>query len=228
MIILSLLPLLRANIVTHHGLSQTLHFSEMVFLVVFGDKEVSRIPKRYIGICGSWPVRASKSHVTTRVFSVTEYKKCTQTSKIIPYRWFRYTLLVPTVARVHFLHLKPLVCIPISTGSTWDIGTKNWCVIPQGFGSRMCTLTIPTICTINTVTKVVSRIKQWRDSCANNGPILKIISKHKFCHKNTRFAWAGGTVFPVVLLCQFFVLAGNRFWCYILMYLEYNTVVVLC
>ncbi len=35
--------------------------------------------------------------------------------------------------------------------------------------------------------------------------------------------------FPVVLLCQFFVLAGNRFWFYILlMYLEYHTVVVLC
>ncbi len=34
--------------------------------------------------------------------------------------------------------------------------------------------------------------------------------------------------FTVVLLCQFLVLAGNRFWFYILMYLEYNTVVVLC
>ena len=34
--------------------------------------------------------------------------------------------------------------------------------------------------------------------------------------------------FPVVLLCvSFLVLAGNRFWCYILMYLEYNTVVQL-
>jgi hypothetical protein len=31
--------------------------------------------------------------------------------------------------------------------------------------------------------------------------------------------------FPVVLLCQFLVLAGNRFWFYILTYLEYNTVV---
>ncbi len=28
-------------------------------------------------------------------------------------------------------------------------------------------------------------------------------------------AWAGGTFFPVVLLCQFFVLVGNRFWFYI-------------
>jgi hypothetical protein len=40
--------------------------------------------------------------------------------------------------------------------------------------------------------------------------------------------WAGGIFFPVVLLCQFLLLAGNRFWFYILMYLEYNTVVVLC
>ncbi len=32
----------------------------------------------------------------------------------------------------------------------------------------------------------------------------------------TRFAWAGGTFFPFVLLFQFFVLAGNRFWFYIL------------
>ncbi len=27
----------------------------------------------------------------------------------------------------------------------------------------------------------------------------------------TRYAWAGGTFCPVVLLCQFLVLAGNRF-----------------
>ncbi len=33
----------------------------------------------------------------------------------------------------------------------------------------------------------------------------------------TRFAWAGGTFFPVVLLCQFLVLVGNRFWLYILL-----------
>ena len=32
-----------------------------------------------------------------------------------------------------------------------------------------------------------------------------------------RFAWAGGTFFPVVLLCQFLVLAGNRFQSYILL-----------
>ena len=36
------------------------------------------------------------------------------------------------------------------------------------------------------------------------------------------------SVWRVVLLCQFSVLAGNRFWLYISMYLEYHTVVVLC
>ncbi len=56
-----------------------------VFLVVFGDKKVSRIPESQVGICGSWLVQALNSHVTTRVFSVIEYKKCTQTLKIIPY-----------------------------------------------------------------------------------------------------------------------------------------------
>ncbi len=33
----------------------------------------------------------------------------------------------------------------------------------------------------------------------------------------TRFAWAGGNFFPVVLLCQFLLLAGNKFWFYILL-----------
>ncbi len=32
-----------------------------------------------------------------------------------------------------------------------------------------------------------------------------------------RFAWAGGTFFLVVLLCQFLVLVGKRFWLYILL-----------
>ncbi len=53
-----------------------------------------------------------------------------------------------------------------------------------------------------------------------------VLVLHTYVH--TRFAWAGGTFFPVVLLCQFLVLVENRFWCYILMYLEYITVVVLC
>ncbi len=35
-------------------------------------------------------------------------------------------------------------------------------------------------------------------------------------NKYTRYALARGTFFPVVLLCQFFVLVGNRFWFYIL------------
>jgi hypothetical protein len=34
--------------------------------------------------------------------------------------------------------------------------------------------------------------------------------------------------FQLYCCVSFLVLAGNRFWCYILMYLEYNTVVALC
>ncbi len=41
-----------------------------------------------------------------------------------------------------------------------------------------------------------------------------------------RMGWKN--FFPDLLLCQFFVLAGNRFRFYILTYLEYNTVVALC
>ncbi len=52
---------------------------------------------------------------------------------------------------------------------------------------------------------------------------------NKLFYKHTCYAWAGWTFFPVVLLCQFSVQAGNRFWFYILlMYLEYHTVVVSC
>ena len=62
-------------------------------------------------------------------------------------------------------------------------------------------------------------------------PFLALTDRQTDRQRNeyTCFAWAGGTFFPVVLLFQFFVLAGNRFWFYILlMYLEYHTVVVLC
>ena len=47
----------------------------------------------------------------------------------------------------------------------------------------------------------------------------------------TRFEWAGGTFFPVVLLCQFLVLAGNRVLVLHSTYVHrvsYHTVVVLC
>ncbi len=53
--------------------------------------------------------------------------------------------------------------------------------------------------------------------------LLALTHRQKDRHRNkyTCFALAGGTFFPVVLLCQFFVLAINRFWFYILlMYLE--------
>jgi hypothetical protein len=102
-----------------------------VFLVVFGDKKVSPIPESHVEICRSWPVHASNCHVTMCILR----DKGTLTSKmlLLPYRWFRYTLLVPKAAWVHFLNLKPLVCKLISTRSTWDIGTKHGYVLPQGF-----------------------------------------------------------------------------------------------
>ncbi len=62
-------------------------------------------------------------------------------------------------------------------------------------------------------------------------PLLALTDRQNDGQKNeyTQCAWAGGTFFPVVLLCQFLVHAGNGFWFYILLvYLEYNTAVVLC
>jgi hypothetical protein len=65
--------------------------------------------------------------------------------------------------------------------------------------------------------------------CSTHLPSLFIVFAPLGGEYYTCCAWAGGAFFPVVLLCQFLVLAGNWFWFYILlMYLEYNTVVVLC
>jgi hypothetical protein len=74
---------------------------------------------------------------------------------------------------------------------------------------------IPDIFLVNTLLLYSLSPNGWTESWTEN--------------KYTRYGWAGGTFFPVVLLCQFSVLAGNRLWFYILlMYLEYHTVVVLC
>ncbi len=61
-----------------------------------------------------------------------------------------------------------------------------------------------------------------------NGVLDSIMTIHRYVTlaAHARVGWR--TFFPVVLLCQFFGLAGNRFWFYILTYLEYNTVVALC
>ncbi len=51
-------------------------------------------------------------------------------------------------------------------------------------------------------------------------PLLALTDRRNDWQRNdyTCCTWAGGIFFPVVLLCQFFVLAGNRFWFYILTY----------
>ncbi len=50
-----------------------------------------------------------------------------------------------------------------------------------------------------------------------------ICKVQRYLH-DIRFAWAGGTFSPVVLLCQFFVLVENRFWFYILTYVTYHII----
>ncbi len=79
-----------------------------------------------------------------------------------PYPGFRYTLPVPTVRWVHFLYLKPLVCIPFSTGDRMSV-LIIWYLHILGFRYRKCTLTIPTSSRTGTVTTLLA----WCDSLAN-------------------------------------------------------------
>jgi hypothetical protein len=77
--------------------------------------------------------------MTTCVVYVLGYTKCTQTLKIIPYPGFRfrYTLPVPTVKWVHFLYLKPLVCILFSMGAIYRMSVlKIWYLHNLGFRYR--------------------------------------------------------------------------------------------
>ncbi len=47
-------------------------------------------------------------------------------------------------------------------------------------------------------------------------------------NKYTCCAWAGGSFFPVMLLCQFLVLVGNRFWLHTFVFrVQYSCDVVL-
>ncbi len=58
-------------------------------------------------------------------------------------------------------------------------------------------------------------------------PSLSSQTDHRQRNEYTHFAWAGGTFFPVVLLCQIFVLAGIRFWLYILL-CTYSSIQLWC
>ncbi len=48
-------------------------------------------------------------------------------------------------------------------------------------------------------------------------PLLALMDKQNEGRRDkyTRCVWGGGTIFPVVPLCQFLVMAGNRFWLYL-------------
>ncbi len=60
-------------------------------------------------------------------------------------------------------------------------------------------------------TCLTNSCKNQHRADSKGDPILAVTDPRILC-KNTRCAWAGGTFFPVVLSCQFLVLAGNRFW----------------
>ncbi len=51
---------------------------------------------------------------------------------------------------------------------------------------------------------------------------------HRQRVKYTCYARAGGTFFPVVQLCQYLVLVGNRFWFYILHICTQSTIQLWC
>ncbi len=62
-------------------------------------------------------------------------------------------------------------------------------------------------------------------------PLLALTDRKNDIQRNkyTHCTWAGGTFFPVVLLCQFLVLAGNRFLVFGVTYVlsvQYSCVVV--
>ncbi len=79
-------------------------------------------------------------------------------------------------------------------------GTKSWIIVV--FLQRTLYEIVP-IFLINTLLLYI--------------PLIDLTHRQNDWQRNkyTRCAWAGGTFFPVALLCQFFVLVGNRFWFYI-------------
>ncbi len=126
----SLIPLMYINNVIQFVLS-TIDNRSKTFYLDLADV--------YLGNCSAGTRHYNYSFIDQN-YCNTSASPCEVSIEILPYRWFRCPLLVPTVAMVHFLNLKALVCILISMGSTWDIGTKCRYVIPQGFGSQMCTI----------------------------------------------------------------------------------------
>jgi hypothetical protein len=80
-----------------------------------------------------------------------------------PHPEFRYTLPVPTVRWVHFLYLKPLVCIPFLQKLYRMSVLKIWYLHSLGFRYRKLTLTIPT----SSRTITVMLLGAWYDCLAN-------------------------------------------------------------
>ena len=123
------------------------------------------------------------------------------------------------------LHVDTLIFIPTwkfyvfsysrQIGNFWVLwrNTTNSYVIPQK-ASLWNFLVNTLLLYIPLLTPTDGQNYGWRSEL-----ILVGLGNLRFLQVNeyTCFAWAGGTFFPVVLLCQFFVLVGNRFWFYILL-----------
>ncbi len=101
--------------------------------------------------------------------------------------------MVPTVASVHFLNLKALVCILISMGSPWDIATKYVCHTTGFWVSNVYSNNSYNMYNKHHE-KSGGKIKQWHDCRANDGVLagqLKIggqrqKSRHKsHCTQNS-------------------------------------------
>jgi hypothetical protein len=105
------------------------------------------------------------------------------------------------------LNLKPLACILISTGSTWDIATKYWYVLPQVFESQICTLTIPTSSTTDTVRIVERKTKQWCDFLANNSSCgYSPIPYNQRATPSSTPPFLSSAINPTIVCCQ----SGHR------------------
>ncbi len=108
-------------------------------------------------------------------------------------------------------------------GITWQT-TSGWGRRRRRHGAASVMMMTMTMTTMATGEKDVEGRWTWRGRGGEEGEEVCLA----VLIIDTRCTCAGGIFFPVVLLCQFLVLAGNRLWFCILMYLEYNIVVVLC
>ncbi len=130
----------------------------------------------------------------------------------------------------YFLLMNPFIYLLIINWYTWI--PRNTCLFPLRNIKRNELINIIKFICVNSHTDILQKYLYSN---------LTFVEIHVYSHWQTstkrmslfvcihllRLGWRN--FFPVVLLCQFFwFLVGNKFWCYLLTYLEYNRVVALC